>query len=107
MVCLRRLLRTSPADADVGGLWQLARRRTCWEVGFLDRNSYELPLRGQDNKSKREVQIPIRRCGPSGGTHHLAGLLNGLNEPQGRAWPGGGSDSLAKQRAEVDRFRRA
>ena len=59
----RRMFRTSSPGADVGGAWQLARRRTCWGVGFLDGNSYGLPSRGQDNESKREVRIPCRRCG--------------------------------------------
>ena len=55
---LRRLFRTSSPGADVGGPSQQARRRTCWGVGFLDGNSNWLPSRGQDNESKREVQIP-------------------------------------------------
>ena len=34
-------------------------------MGFLDGNSYELPSRGQDNESKREVWIPIVGAGAS------------------------------------------
>ena len=49
----------------LGGLWQQARQRTCWGVGFLDGNSYELPSRGQDNESKREVRIPVVGAGVS------------------------------------------
>ncbi len=42
-------------------------------MGFLDGNSYELPSRGQDNESKREVRIPAVGAGVS--PIHPAGSL--------------------------------